>query len=417
MAYVLAASLRAARPTARLPGGRCFGTAVPAAAIVPLVHPAARRCAETQAQEFAQNQRDLQRKLWGEGISSFQSLSGAGSVGPRARTGLILGEAGEGQAQHFTQDQLKEVKEMMQEAASQQADLQTELFAQSQANMRHIEQLSKCLEVAVAERAQLREEIDKLYTDLHALTEEMLKGHLAVRERVQRDGVKGRGGQSRNAFRPSIEDAERQPTHVCEMSHESLAELAMIGNHSAHRERLVREIMAVDSVSWEDAHDVLAQLDEYNEKYYWVESFPYRIGVPFNILCVIAGTMLVFNRPLALWYAENIAGEELPEGVTDINEMTMNQVGAWTWSWMEPMLGVATFVLLCFQFSRAQVSKMNMKTYGEHILQWRASRLARGFPQYDSSMVKAWAKHMPRVNHFFPVYEKAFCSKGPCSGL
>merc|ERR1712113_1137947 len=89
----------------------------------------------------------------------------------------------------------------------------------------------------------------------------------------------------------------------------------------------------------------------------------------------------------------------------------------WTWSWMEPMIGVASFVLLCCQFSRAQLRNMNMKTYGEHLLQWRAERLARSYPEYDRSMVKAWAKRMPRVGwNFFPVYQRYEGLKGLARG-
>merc|ERR1712039_615450 len=233
-----------------------------------------------------------------------------------------------------------------------------------------------------------------------------------------REGIKGHGGQSRLAYRPSVEDAERQPTHVCEMSHQSLAELSMMGNHCAHRERLIREIMAVDGIEWEKAHEVLHKLDEHNEKYYWIESLPYRIGITVAFVGGVMGTLMVFCPPVALWYGETYAGEELPEGVKDISELTTNQVGTWTWSWMEPMIGVASFVLLCCQFSRAQLKKMNMKTYGEHLLQSRADRLANRFPEYDRSMVRAWAKHMPRVNmNFFPAYEKFEGLKGPSSGL
>jgi len=321
-------------------------------------------------------------------------------------------------SQHLAQDQVKDIKQRFDRAASHHADLQTQLLEQSQLNAKHTEMLTKSLEAAAAERAQLRDQVDNLYTDLHALTGQMLKEQVGVRERVQREGIKGHGGQSRMAYRPSVEDAERQPTHVCEMSHQTLAELSMMGNHCAHRERLIREIMAVDGVPWESAHETLSKLDEHNEKYYWIESLPYRIGITCAVVGGVLGTLMVFCKPVALWYGENIAGEELPEGVKDISELTTNQVGSWTWSWMEPMIGVASFVLLCCQFSRAQLKKMNMKTYGEHLLQWRASRLTARHPDYDGSMVRAWAKHMPRVNmNFFPVYEKYEGLKGPSSGL
>jgi len=246
----------------------------------------------------------------------------------------------------------------------------------------------------------------------------MLKEQVGVRERVQRKGVKGRGGQSRMAYRPTIANAERQPTHVCEMSHQSLAELSMQGNHCSRRERLIREIMAVEGIRWGAAHEILNKLDAYNERYYWLESMPYRVGITFAFIGGIMGSLMVFYKPVALWYGEEVAGESLPEGVTDISELTTNQVGTWTWGWMEPMIGTASFVLLCAQFGRSQVMQMNMKTYADHLLTWRANRLAKKFPEYDGSMVRAWAKHMPPVGmNFFPIYERRAGYKGFTSGL
>merc|ERR1719296_254698 len=176
--------------------------------------------------------------------------------------------------------------------------------------------------------------------------------------------------------------------------------------------------MAVDSVRWGAAHDTLNKLDEYNEKFYWFESMPYRIGITVAFVGGVLFTLMVFYPPVAQWYAEAVVGEELPEGVKDISEMTINQVGTWTWGWMEPMIGVASFGLLCCQFTRSQAMKMNMKTYAEHLLQWRATGLAKKFPEYDGSMVRAWAKHMPPVGmNFFPIYERRAGYKGFTSGL
>jgi len=212
--------------------------------------------------------------------------------------------------------------------------------------------------------------------------------------------------------------AKMQPAHVSELGHESLAELAMLGNHVAQRERLLREIMCVEGVSWEEAHATLRKFDAYNERYYWYESLPYRIGITAATVGAAAACLLVFYKPVAQFYATEIAGEELPEGHNDIQNMTTNQVGTWTWSWMEPMIGTASFVLLCCQFTRTQAIKLCMKPYAEHVLQWRANLLAHRYPQYDRSMVRAWAKHMPRVGlDFFPIYESNQGFKGPTSGL
>jgi hypothetical protein len=181
----------------------------------------------------------------------------------------------------------------------------------------------------------------------------------------------------------------------------------MAGNHSANKERLIREIMQVDDVTWEEAHRRLDELDAYNERYYWGLTMPYRVAIMVATVSAVAGSAMVFYPPVAEVYGVNVAGEELPEGVKDISEMTINQVGTWTWGWMEPMIGTASFVILCSQVCRAQMWKLNMRPYTEQMLRSRANSLAKNYPEYDSGIVRAWAKHMPMVNSFMmPNYRR-----------
>jgi len=388
MAIMLAAASMRRLPTRMLPSSRCMGTIIPMAELEQMMGTS------------------------GAAVRGAQQTQGQSSS-PAAATPQTE------RLQKITEvDKMQEVKRRFEQAARHHAELQGQLLAQQKLNGENTQLISQSLEAAAADRAELQEKINMLYHDLHTLTAQMLKEQVGVRERVQRKGVKGRGGQSRMAYRPTVENAERQPTHVCEMSHQSLAELAMLGNHCAMRERLLREIMAVDQIAWGPAHEVLNKMDLNNERFYWFESMPYRIGITAAFVGGVMGTLMVFYKPVAVWYGENVAGEDLPEGVKDISEMTTNQVGTWTWGWMEPMIGTASFVLLCCQFTRAQVLKMNMKTYAEHLLTWRSNRLARNFPEYDGSMIRAWAKHMPPVGlDFFPIYERRAGYKGFTSGL
>lgn len=294
------------------------------------------------------------------------------------------------------------------------ADVQKVLMEMQEARL----EMKSLIEETRRERLEVHNQVEQLTRDVEFLLEQLKCQNIGYRERVQRQGKAGLGADSRAAWRPTIEVAMRQPAHVSELGHESLAELAMQGNHNAHRERLLREVMCVDGVSWEEAHKVLAKMDVYKERYYWLESAPYRLGMAGALVAAVAATLLVFCKPFALAYGTQVAGEDLPDGVEIIDQMTTNQVGTWTWSWMEPMIGTASFVLLCCQFTRAQVLKINMKPYGEYILQWRADRLANKFSQYDRSMVRAWAKHMPRVGVTFqPKYERQGGFRGPTSGL
>ncbi|CAK0805367.1 unnamed protein product, partial [Prorocentrum cordatum] len=89
-------------------------------------------------------------------------------------------------------------------------------------------------------------------------------------------------------FRPTLPMVEYQPTHVSQLQNEDLAILGQLGNHAAHKERLLREIMQVDGVSWEKAHEKLAEMDEYNEMPYWLQTTPYRLGISGAVAGAVA---------------------------------------------------------------------------------------------------------------------------------
>jgi len=217
--------------------------------------------------------------------------------------------------------------------------------------------------------------------------------------------------------RPSVRTAQMQPTHISEMAHSTLAHLALSGNHFAHRERMIREIMRVDNVSWDKAHDVLAEMDEYKERRYWLVTMPYRIGITTATALGIASCFLVFHPATAYWYGTEIVNEDLPDG-HDISDLTINQVGTWTWQWMEPMIGTASFVLLCAQFMRSQYVKLQMKSFLDIMESRKANMLADKYMHYDRSMVRTWAKPLPRAKpNFFPIYERTTGIRGPSSGL
>lgn len=212
---------------------------------------------------------------------------------------------------------------------------------------------------------------------------------------------------NRKHFRPTLDMVANQVNHVSQLENDTLVLLAIRGDGFARRERLLREIMQVDACSWDDAHEKLIEMDNFCEERYWIHTFPYRLGISAAILCTVGSVLLVFNKTAAHLYGVNVAGEKLPDDVEDISDMTYNQVGTWTWSWMEPMIGTASFVLLCLQFGRAQSVKMNMNPYTEAMMKWRANRVANQYPQYDGSIVRLWTKQLPTVGwNFMPRYRR-----------
>merc|ERR1719401_1048144 len=117
------------------------------------------------------------------------------------------------------------------------------------------------LEDSDARLAELQNEVRSLRDDVQRLTSVMQAAHHhshvlnAKREKIE-------AGLPRHLaeVRPTVESASIQPTHICEMNHFTLAHLAVMDNHHAHRERLIREIMSVDGMSWEEAHEVLDKM-------------------------------------------------------------------------------------------------------------------------------------------------------------
>jgi|EP00927_Polykrikos_kofoidii_P012887 hypothetical protein len=268
------------------------------------------------------------------------------------------------------------------------------------------------------ERALLQEKVDTLSQEIVGLVSALKAEQVGFRDVNLVPGATHFGAMSRVPSRPTLETAASQPARVSELGTQSLAELAMHGNRCAHRERLIREIMCVDKVSWEEANEKMSELSKCNGRFYWIDMAPYLLGIFGAISAGVCGTAMVFSKPVAEFYATAVAGETLPESVVSIEEMTTNQVGAWTWTWMEPMIGTASFVLLCCQFARSSAVRMNMQTYTDIMMQRRSERLVRLYPEYKNSTVKAWARHPPRMMwNLKPVHDYTFGLRNPRSGL
>ena len=91
----------------------------------------------------------------------------------------------------------------------------------------------------------------------------------------------------------------------------------------------------------------------------------------------------------AMWFCAAFVKEDLPDPAT---LATMWKVGAWTWTWMEPAIGTASFVLLALQLVRSHMQKIDLKPYRGLVSSWRADRLHRSFPQYEREIVRDYAK-------------------------
>jgi len=136
---------------------------------------------------------------------------------------------------------------------------------------------------------------------------------------------------------------EPMPRQFSELSNEVLCSMAATEHvRGAVKERLRREIMVVDECEYEEACERLTKMATAvpGQSLY---KLPYVCGIVSAALTSAGSILCVFHRDTAIWFCERWVGDSVPElGELD----TVWKVGAWTWTWMEPAIGTASFVLL-----------------------------------------------------------------------
>ncbi|EKX46541.1 hypothetical protein GUITHDRAFT_162980 [Guillardia theta CCMP2712] len=185
-----------------------------------------------------------------------------------------------------------------------------------------------------------------------------------------------------------MEVAKAQPRAYYEMTNEQLLIFTSKGDSAACKERLLREIMAVDKVTWDDAHQRLFEIEESNSRGLGLFTMPYKTGIVVSVAAGLISVPMVFDLNTALWFNEQFVTTE----VADAKDLeTWLEVGSWTWGWNEPVLGTVSFVLLCLQFARNQMINLGAKPYTGALQQWRARRLCRAYPQYNASIISEFS--------------------------
>jgi len=175
---------------------------------------------------------------------------------------------------------------------------------------------------------------------------------------------------------------------MSELSNETLVILAEQGSHEACRERLIRNVMCVDNIEWLEAKSVVDKMKKDNEKVLPLIKMPYRVAILGAAVTGFGCIPMVFDRTTAIWFNKYFVTTEVPDP-GDIQ--TVLEVGSWTWNWMEPPLGVGSFMLLSMQVIRAQMLNMDLKPYTAWVHSYRSSRLAKLYPQYHDDIVKEYA--------------------------
>lgn len=138
--------------------------------------------------------------------------------------------------------------------------------------------------------------------------------------------------------------------------------------------------MSVDDVEHAEAKTVVTKITEENRAFMFIEYFPYHAGIGSAIFGGVVSFPMIFHADTVLWFNEKFVTAEVPE-VQDIE--TWFEVGSFSWSWMEPIIGQASFIFLVLQFVRGQAINLGLKPFGDKVLSMRAKRMCKKYPQYD----------------------------------
>ena len=185
--------------------------------------------------------------------------------------------------------------------------------------------------------------------------------------------------------RPSVSEVQLLPRHVSEYSAELLISAALHGDEDAIKERLVREVMRVDSIEWDDATTKVVEIEDTNQSGLGLIKLPYFVGITIGFASAWGCIPLVFDLSTAEAFNTAYVTTEHPQP-EDVE--TWLEVGAWTWNWMEPLLGTISFQLLALQFMRNQMLNVGYKPFTGWLISSRSDRLANQYPQYGREMVK-----------------------------
>lgn len=213
---------------------------------------------------------------------------------------------------------------------------------------------------------------------------------LSTRAKQWRGGrTTRRTGGRRTVRTPTMQMAKLMPLAASELEDCVLIPLAVNGQVHALEEVLKRNIMAVDSVSYEVACEKFQEIAKKNREGMWLLTIPYKLGIGIAITFAVGSFPMVFELSTVQWFNEFYVTTDIPEP-RDLE--TPLEVGSWAWNWMEPPLGTLSFVLLCMQYIRAQIANMGVRPYTQKIMSMRADKLTEAYPQYDPQVIKAFSE-------------------------
>lgn len=189
--------------------------------------------------------------------------------------------------------------------------------------------------------------------------------------------------------KPTLAYAKKLPKTFASMTNEQVLQFAEMGIPEACRECIVRDVMVVDQVEYDEAMKTFEEIAANNRHFMWLASMPFKAGFLASFTGGIASIPLVFDLKSVEWFNELYVTAEMPPP-EDLE--TWLEVGSASWGWMEPVLGQVSFLLLCMQFARSQLQNLGIRPYFNWQRETRAARLVAAYPQYDAEFLSNYSK-------------------------
>ncbi len=185
--------------------------------------------------------------------------------------------------------------------------------------------------------------------------------------------------------KPTIQYAKGMPRNFSAMRHEQILQLCVEGSRCARREGLIRNVMAVDEIEYDDAAKIVQSIEKENREMMVIEYLPYHAGIAAAVVVGIGSFPMVFDINTVLWFNERFVTADVPD-TKDLE--TWLEVGSYSWAWMEPVIGQASFAILVMQYIRNQAINLGLKPYNDKVLSMRSKRMVARYPQYDPIFVE-----------------------------
>jgi hypothetical protein len=179
------------------------------------------------------------------------------------------------------------------------------------------------------------------------------------------------------------------PLSVSELSNETLMLMAEQGVSAACMERLIRHIMNVDGISYDEAHKRQVELDK---KAFIMLDMSFWPMYTMIGACALGGLLcfpMVYEKHTAELMNYLFVNSDVPEP-GEMNNMW--DVGSWSWEWMEPLMGTAATAILFVQLARGVCEDLEIPVYHQRVRIMIGGKLASQYPQYDKDIIKNFVK-------------------------